>query len=151
MKTISIIILTGILAIVSAGFGNCNSQMKTHQNTNNMTENISDLEAFSGMKFPVSAKILSATDEGGHDGTKYERRIISASEKFDLKGDPINGEDSATFVKTLREAAPNENFGQPKNDKYQFSDWKNEKGEWQAAWVETDKGFFLKLENIILD
>lgn len=151
MKIVATVMLTGILVIVSAGFGSCSSQVARQQTNKNMTENISDLEKSSGMKFPASAKVLSVTDEGGHDGTKYERWIVSSSEKFDLKGDPIEGDDSATFVKTLKEAASDQDFGQPKSDKYKFSDWQNEKGQWQAATVETDKGFFLKLENIILD
>lgn len=151
MKILTLVFLTGILIIFSAGFGSCGSQVTMPPTNKNMTENISDLEKSSGMKFPASAKVLSAADEGGHDGTKYERWIISSSEKFDLKGDAIEGDDSATFVKTLKEIAPETDFGQPKSDKYRFSDWQNEKGQWQAAAVETDKGFFLKLENIILD
>ncbi len=143
---ISIIILAGI----SAGFGSCGERLEI-QNNKNMTGNISDVEKLSGLKFPASAKILSEVKEGGHDGTKYEKWIIQTSESVNLKGDVITGDNNKTFMESLENALPNTDFGKPKDDKYEFSDWQNGKDKWQAAMVETDKGFFMKLENIILD
>lgn len=112
---------------------------------------MNDLEKLSGLKLPASAKVLSATGEGGHDGTKFKKWIVVSSEQPVLLGTVIDGDDNQTFLETLKEAIPNENIGNPVGDKYQFSDWKNEQGQWQAAFVETDKGFYLNLENINLD
>lgn len=112
---------------------------------------MNDLEKLSGLKLPASAKILSATGEGGHDGTKYKKWIVASPERPTLFGTTIDGDDNKTFLETLREAMPDEDFGKPVGDKYQFSDWRNEQGQWQAATIETDKGFYLSLENIALD
>ncbi|HLM59833.1 MAG TPA: hypothetical protein VK308_03410, partial [Pyrinomonadaceae bacterium] len=68
-----------------------------------------------------------------------------------LLGAAIDGDDNRTFFETLKETMPGEDFGKPVGDKYQFSDWSNEQGQWQAATIETDKGFYLSLENIVLD
>ena len=142
-----LVVVTGFLLSCSVG---CNSKASV-QNVKNMTDNTSDVEKLSGLKLPASARILSATSEGGHDGTKYKRWIILSAERPMLAGTIIDGDDNKTFIETLKEAMPNETIGKPVGSKYQFSDWKNDKGSWQAAAVETDKGFYLNLENIILD
>ncbi len=112
---------------------------------------MNDLEKLSGLKLPASARILSAVDESGHDGTKYKRWIVASAERPKLLGEIIDSDNSKTFFDTLKEAMPNEDFGKSLGDKYQFSDWRNEQGGWQAATIETDKGFYLNLENIALD
>ena len=116
-----------------------------------MTDSINDLEKLSGLKLPAAARVLSATGEGGHDGTKYKRWIILSPERPALAGTTVDGDNNQVFIKTLKEAVPNEVIGNPTGDKYMFSDWKNEQGQWQGAVVETDKGFYLSLENIVLD
>ncbi|MCY7377143.1 MAG: hypothetical protein LH472_14380 [Pyrinomonadaceae bacterium] len=121
------------------------------QGGKNMAENMNDLEKLSGLKLPSSAQVISQIDEGGHDGTKFKKWIIASSERFSLPGTVIDGDDNQTFVKTIKETIPDENIGKPVGNQYQFSDWRNTQGQWQAAVVETDKGFYLSLENIILD
>ena len=150
MKIVGLFFLVAVTAILLSCSASCNSKVSM-QNVKNMTYNTSDLEKLSGLKLPASAKVLSATGEGGHDGTKYKRWIILSSERPTLAGTTIDGDDNQTFIKTLKEAMPNESIGKPIGDKYQFSDWKNEQGGWQAATVETDKGFYMSLENIVLD
>ena len=116
-----------------------------------MSENTRDHEHESSLKLPASAKVLSKTDETGHDGTKYKRWIIFSPERIALLGNQMDAENNKLFLKTLKEAVPNEDFGNPVGSSYYFSDWQNERGQWQAAAIETDKGFFLNLENIVLD
>lgn len=151
MKFSAIFVSILILVSFSVGFGSCGEKIKTENISKNMTGNISDLEKLSGIKFPASAKILSETKEGGHDGTKYEKWIIQTSEPVNLKGDVIKGDNNETFIKSLKTALPDIDFGQPRGDNYEFSDWQSEKKSWQAAAIETDQGFFVKLESIILD
>ena len=115
------------------------------------TINMNDLEKLSGLKPPASAKILAQVSEGGHDGTKFKKWIVVASERFTLAGTTFDGDDNQTFVQTIREMMPDRDIGKPLSKQYQFSDWRNENGQWQAATVETDQGFYLSLENIILD
>ena len=149
MKIVGLFILVTVTGVVlSCGVGG--SKLST-PSVENMTDNTSDLEKLSGLKMPASARILSAINEGGHDGTKYKRWIILSAERPRLAGTIIEGDDNTTFVETLKEAMPNESIGKPVSSKYQFSDWKNEQGGWQAAAVETDKGFYLNLENIVLN
>jgi len=150
MKIVGLIFLvaaTGFLLSYSLG---CNSKVSI-QDQKKMTDNISDVEKLSGLKLPASARVLSAASEGGHDGTTYKRWMILSAERPSLAGMTIDGDDNQVFIKTLKEAMPNEVVGKPVGDKYQFSDWKNEQGQWQGATVETDKGFYLSLENIVLD
>lgn len=143
-------LLLTVVILISVSIGDCNRKVSV-QDEKVLTKNMTDLEKLSGLKLPASARVLSAMDEGGHDGTKFKRWIIQSSERPTLLGEAIDGDDNKTFVETLKEAMPNENFGKPVGDNYQFSDWRNEQGQWQAATVETDKGFYLSLENIILD
>lgn len=148
MKTAGLLFL--FAALIGAAIGGCNRKVST-QSEKNSTENMKDLEKLSGLKLPATARVLSATDESGHDGTKYKRWIIQSVERPLLLGATIDGDDNQTFVKTLKEAMPDESIGKPVSSRYQFSDWQNEQGKWQAATVETDKGFYLSLENIVLD
>ena len=134
-------------AVVNDG---CASKVSV-RNGANMAENMDDLEKLSGLKLPAAAKILTKIDEGGHDGTKFKKWIVLAPEKFSLLGTVIDGDDNATFLKTIEETMPNEPVGKPVGKQYQFSDWRNEQGQWQAAAVETDQGFYLSLENVVLD
>jgi len=150
MKIVGSLFLVALLVIGLSCNNSCSSKVSM-QNEENLTKNMNDLEKLSGLKLPASAKVLSATDEGGHDGTKYKRWIVVSAERPTLFGTTIDGDDNKTFVETLKEAMPNEDFGKPVGDKYQFSDWRNEQGQWQAATVETDKGFYLSLENIALN
>ena len=115
------------------------------------TINMNDLEKLSGLKLPASAKVLAQVDESGHDGTKFKKWIVSAPGRFTLAGTTIDGDDNQTFLQTVKEMIPDQDIGKPISKSYQFSDWRNENGQWQAATVETDKGFYLSLENIILD
>ena len=151
MKSVAIFVLIMVLVSISVGFGNCGGKLETRNSEKNMTGNISDAEKLSGMKFPASAKILSAVKDSGHDGTKYQKWIIQASEPVNLKGDVIKGDNNQTFIEALEQALPDTDFGQTKNDNYEFSSWQTGKSNWQAAAIETDKGFFVKLESIILD
>lgn len=147
MRIVALLLLAVILI---AGIGGCNRKVSM-RDEENITKNMNDLEKLSGLKLPASARIISATGEGGHDGTKYKRWIVASSERPTLLGTAIEGDDNKTFVKTLKEAAPDEDFGAPVGDKYQFSDWRNEQGQWQAATVETDKGFYSSVESVVLD
>ena len=146
MKFVGLLFLVAATGIVLS----CNSKVSV-QNVKNMTNSTSDLEKLSGLKLPASAKVLSATVESGHDGTKDKRWIIQSVERPLLLGTTIDGDDNRTFLQTLKEAMPDENFGKPASGKYQFSDWQNEQGGWQAATVETDNGFYLSVENVVLD
>ena len=150
MKLVGWFFLVGILGMILGCGTGCDPKSSVQTSTNIM-ENMNDLEKLSGLKLPASAKILSADGESGHDGTKFKKWIVASSEKPVLLGTTIDGDDNKTFAETLKEAMPNEDFGKPVGDKYQFSDWNNEQGQWQAAMIETDKGFYLKLENIRLD
>lgn len=149
MKFARLLFIIAFLIGGAAGSG-CNRKVSM-QSEKSLTKNMMDLEKLSGLKLPASSRVLSANDESGHDGTKYKRWIIQSSERPLLLGEAIDGDENQTFVKTLEEAMPEEKIGKPVGGKYQFSDWKNEQGEWQAAAVETDKGFYLSLENIVLD
>lgn len=141
------LVVVMLSAVVNDG---CASKI-SRQDGKNMTENMTDLEKLSGLKLPAEAKVLSKVDEGGHDGTKFKKWIVLAPGKFPLLGTVIDGDDNVTFVKTIQETMPNETIGAPVGKQYQFSDWRNEQGQWQAATVETDQGFYLSLENIVLD
>lgn len=116
----------------------------------NSTSRAVELEKISDLKLPVSAKILAVTDERGRDGTKFQKWLVLSSERPILLGTTAE-DDNKSFIKSLKEALPNENVGRPLNDKYQFSVWHNAHGQWQAALIETDQGFYLDLENIILN
>jgi len=150
MKIVGLLLTVAFMGNFLSCSNGCSSKVSM-QNEKTLTKNMNDLEKFSGLKLPASAKVLSATDESGHDGTKYRRWIVASAERPMLSGATIDGDDNKTFLKTLKEAMPDEDFGNPVGDKYQFSDWSNEQGGWQAATIETDKGFYLSLENIALD
>ena len=150
MKIFGWLFLVGIFGGVLGCNTGCNPKSLTGTKTQ-ITKNMIDLEKTSGLKLPGSAKILSAVSEGGHDGTKFKKWVVASSERPTLLGAAIDGDDNRTFFETLKETMPGEDFGKPVGDKYQFSDWSNEQGQWQAATIETDKGFYLSLENIVLD
>lgn len=142
-----LVVMTG--TVLGCGFGCSRTPEKQH--TENATNSARELEKLSGLKFPASARILSAIGEDARDGTKYKRWIVLSAERPMLAGSVIEGDNYKIFIETLKEAVPDENIGRPKGDRYQFSNWKNERGGWQAAVIETDKGFYLNLENIVLD
>ncbi|MCY7344959.1 MAG: hypothetical protein LH614_01970 [Pyrinomonadaceae bacterium] len=139
-----VVIVLGV--VVNDG---CASKLSTQQ-TRSIAENTNDLEKLAGLQLLSSAKILSKLEEAAHDGTKFKRWIIAAAERFSLPETVIDGDDNQVFLKIIKEAIPNENVGVLVGNQYQFSDWRDKEGQWQAAIIETDRGFYLSLENIVL-
>lgn len=144
MKIFSLFFFIGVLI-----FGGCDWTSATRGKTDAASRR-PELEKLSGLKLPVSAKILSVTDESGRDGTKYQRWLVLSAERPILLGAATEG-DNKNFIKSLKEALPVGTVGRPLGDQYQSSVWNNAHGQWQAAAVETDQGFYLDLENIILN
>ena len=143
-----------LVAVMLGAAAGCVSQVSTRGEKNmaqNTTESIGDLERLSGLELPKAAKVISKTAEGGHDGAKFKKWIVSSSARFQLLGTVIDGDENQTFLETIKQAVPDEALGKPVGGQYQFSDWKNERGQWQAGMIETDRGFYLSLENIVLE
>ena len=64
------------------------------------------------------------------------------------RGASIDG--SQTVIEGLKSDLPGEDIGSPRNRSYGFSNWKNKQGDWKAVLVETHKGFYFSVENIVL-
>lgn len=138
-----------LLAGVAVGGIGCRPTPSAQANANT-ARNRSELQALSGLKLPAGAKILLATGESAHDGTEFKKWIVVSSQKPTLPGKTIGMDDNKTFLESLKQEIPSENIGSPIGPGYGFSSWKNKQGQWNADLVETDRGFYWSLENIVL-
>ena len=109
-----------------------------------------DLQRLSGLKLPASAKVLSDEGESAHDGTKFRKWIVALMARPKLPGGVLDVDDSRSFVASLQKEVAGQSIGSPAGAKYQSSLWNNKSGQWQAAFVQTERGFFLSVENIVL-
>lgn len=135
------LVLSFYLLSSFAGFCNPGSiEMKDKS----MKYTISEIEKLSGLDFPSEAKVLFEADEGS-GGEDYIEWVIHSPEQIAIDKEKWEGGSRET-LNLIKSVLPDYDFGTLKMDAATDSIWNNESGKWQAKMVETDKGFFLRLE-----
>lgn len=123
--------------------GSCYPNLTDKKDTS-MKYTIPEIEKLSGLDFPAETKIIFADDEG-RGGEDYVEWIFHSSDQIAIRQETWEGGSSET-LNLIKEILPDYEFGAPKTDAAISSIWNNEVGKWQAKMVETDQGFFLRLE-----
>lgn len=126
-----------------------------YADSKNMKTEIMELSKRSGISFSEKAKVVFQEDNLG-GSQEAQGWLIYSDKSIELPKDEvgyIEKGDAQEYLENFKKNAPEENFGNLKSGKSISSSWMKEDGVWRkedGAWsgtiIETDKGFYLKME-----
>jgi hypothetical protein len=130
---------------LSCSLNSCASNYKNDSSQKNMKTDIKELRQRSKIDFDENSKIIFEEDNlGGNQ--ESQRWIVFSPKKPTLPTDDLGhreGEDAESYLSQFKNAVRNEDFGALVSKKTLLSSWKS---GWNAAVIQTNKGFYTELE-----
>jgi len=115
--------------------------------TNNMFTDIKEIEQRSGMNFGDGAKVLFQEDNLGGDQEAQSWLIFMKSRSEFPKGklEPQTANDAQEYFGRFQRLA-SEDIGALRSEQTTTAFWERPDGRYDAAVIETDKGFIMELQ-----
>jgi hypothetical protein len=137
-------LLSSIL-FISCTLNSCASGYENDLSQKNMNTDIKELARRSKIDFDENSKIIFEEDNlGGNQ--ESQRWIVFSPKKPNLPTDDLGHrekEDAEAYLSQFKNSARNEDFGTLTSKKTLLSSWKS---GWDAAVIQTNKGFYIELE-----